>query len=121
MLFRYVLIFLATLPAVLSSSKGKNKVVKESIRLLAGLDPTTTLAFIGFTQPDGTFASVPTVPGTLFIANGSVVGNGDNPTYYYILQCTVLEGVIFDSPPGLKVDKQKCELDVCVSSVFLTF
>lgn len=122
MLFRYFLIFLATVPAVLSrrssskgkTSKGKNKVVKESIRLSGVEEGTTTSASISIPQPDGSFASRPTIPGSLFIGNGSIVGKGDDPTYFFILSCTVLDGRIVDSPPGIRVDKQKCEVDVCL-------
>lgn len=120
MLYRFALVFLAILPAVLSKkaskkSKGKqDDVVQESIRFAPETQATRPFAFISIPQPDGPPIQVPTVPGSQLIQTRPAVGKIDDPTYYYLLHCTILEGELSTSPPGLDIKKQKCEIDVCV-------
>jgi len=121
MLFRSALLFLAILPAVLSGKsskkskgKGKHGVVKESVRFGPETQATRPFAFISVPQPNGPPIPVPTVPGSQLLQTRPLVGKADDPTYYYLLQCTILEGELAASPPGLDIQKQKCEIDVCL-------
>ena len=114
MLFRSLLIFLIILPKVLANINFN--VVGESIRLVDDGQTTTTYVTTQVSNGFG-FEIVPAVPGTVFISNGSVVGNVGDSDYYYILTCTILEGDFNTNPltPGILISKQKCEIEVCVS------